>query len=193
MRDEVMCQPLFRRLMVTSVAAAMLLLAACGAPASAQQTDTRRATDLLNAGLRAHAAGRLAEAAGDYHQALTYDPHNVWAYYNLGVVDQTGGNLQAAERDYRSALAIDPNFLGALYNLAIVRTGNAPLEAVDLYRHAMSVAPNNANIHLNLGFLLMSLGQQVEARAELNKAVALNPAYATRLPATPAPSPTKKP
>jgi tetratricopeptide (TPR) repeat protein len=169
------------------------LLSACGG--SAQQTDAQRAAVLLNAGIQAHSAGRLAEAATDYHKVLVYDPRNVWAYYNLGVIDQIAGNSSSAEQDYRAALTSNPDLLGALYNLAILRTTAAPQEAIDLYRHAISVSPNAASAHLNLGFLLISMGQQAEGKAELDRAVAIDPAMATRIPVSvkPTPSPGRKP
>jgi tetratricopeptide (TPR) repeat protein len=168
------------------------LLSACGGPASAQQSDQQKAAALLTAGLTAHGAGRTAEAAADYRKVLTYDPQNKWAHYNLGVIEQLNGQKAAAEADYRAVLTSDPNFAGALYNLAILRADVAPQEAVDLYRHAISAMPTMGSAHLNLGFLLQSLGQAAEGKAELDKAIAIDPALAKRIPKAP-PLTAKKP
>jgi Tfp pilus assembly protein PilF len=171
-----------RRLIVTSVAAIGLALSACGTPAAAQQSDAQKAGVLLSAGLAAHQAGRTAEAASDYRKVLTLDPQNKWAHYNLGLIEQNNGQASAAEADYRAVLAADPNFIGALYNLAILRTASAPDEAADLYRRALAIAPNMGSAHLNLGFLLIAQGQAAQGKAELDKAVAIDPKLADRIP-----------
>jgi len=165
----------------------LLVTAACGSGTPAA-TEAQRANDLVNAGLKAQAAGRMTEAADDYHKALALDPRNKFAYYDLGVIDQQAGRSAAAELEYRTAIQFDPNFVDALYNLAVLRTQAAPTEAVDLYRQAIAAMPKNAAAHLNLGFLLISMGQKAEGKLELDRAVALNPAFASRIP-TPTPTP----
>jgi tetratricopeptide (TPR) repeat protein len=155
------------------------LLAACGSTKANAPT-----TDPLTAGLKAQVAGRTAEAVKDYQAVLQKDPHNKYAYYNLGLIDQLAGRADSAELNYRTALQTDPNFSPALYNLAILRTGPSPNEAVDLYRHELTIMPGDAAAHLNLGFLLVSLKQQTEGKAELDRAVALDPSMAPRVQAT---------
>jgi hypothetical protein len=78
----------------------VLLAGACGE----DQTDAERAADLLQQGLRAHAAGNLGTAVADYRQVLVLDPQNKFAYYNIGLIDQTQGNDAASEQNYRTAL-----------------------------------------------------------------------------------------
>lgn len=188
-----MSRSIVRRITFLAVTtAATLVMAACGQAALAQQSDQQKAGALLNAGLAAHTAGRTAEAAGDYRKALIYDPQNKWAHYNLGLIEQNSAQPAAAEADYRAVLATDPNFTGALYNLAILRTADAPQEAISLYQRAIAVAPNMASAHLNLGFLLNSIGQNAQGKAELDKAVSIEPALAQRIP-KPAVASAKKP
>lgn len=155
------------------------LLAACGTSKANAPT-----TDPLTAGLKAQLEGRTADAVKDYQAVLQKDPHNKYAYYNLGLIDQLAGRNDSAELNYRTALANDANFTPALYNLAILRTAPAPQEAVDLYRHVITLTPGYAAAHLNLGFLLFSLKQQSEGKAELDKAVALDPSMGPRVQAT---------
>ena len=174
----------FRRAFFATVAGVALLLSACGSQANAQQSNQQKAAVLLNAGLAAHTAGRTAEAEADYRKVITLDPQNKWAHYNLGLIEQNNGQASAAEADYRAVLGVDPNFAGALYNLAILRTSAAPAEAADLYRRAIAVSPNMGSAHLNLGFLLISMGQQVAGKAELDKAVSIEPALKQRIPKT---------
>lgn len=165
----------------------LLVTAACGGRPA---TEAQRANDLVNAGLRAQTAGRMTEAADDYHKALALDPRNTFAYYDLGVIDQAAGRNASAELEYRTTLQFDPNFVNALYNLAVLRTQVAPTEAVDLYRQAIAAMPKYAAAHLNLGFLLISMGQKAEGKAELDRAVELYPAFVSRIP-TPTPTPKR--
>ena len=165
-------------------------LGACGT-----QSPTTQAPDPLQAGLKAQLQGKTNEAINDYQLVLQKDPHNKFAYYNLGLIDQLAGRNDAAELKYRTALQTDPDFAPALYNLAILRTGPAPEEAVALYRHVIALRPGDPSAHLNLGYLLISLKQVTEGKAELDRAVALNPALAQNVKATlsasPSPSPKK--
>jgi len=173
-----------------AVATCVVVMSACGAANAAAP-----APDPLAAGLKAQLEGRTDEATKDYQLLLQKDPHNKYAYYNLGLIDQLAGRPDAAELKYRSALQTDPNFAPALYNLAILRTASAPQEAVDLYRHVIALRPGDPSAHLNLGYVLLSLKQQAEAKTELDRAVVLNPALAANVKATlatAAASPTPK-
>jgi tetratricopeptide (TPR) repeat protein len=157
----------------------LLLICAC----SKGTTDSDQASLALAAGLKAHAAGRLDEAAADYRKVLVYDPRNKFAYYNLGVIEQTQGDGVSAESDYRIALTIDPNFVPALFNLAILRTSSGgDREAIDLYRQVIQIDEGYAAAHLNLGFLLLDNGQERQGIAELAIAVGLDPTLADRIP-----------
>lgn len=192
-RMEMMSRSLYRRITVfTFIAAAALVLTACGQAAAPPMSAQQQAAVVLNSGLAAHNAGRTAEATTDYRKVISLDPQNKWAHYNLGLIEQNSGQPAAAEADYRAVLAADPNFTGALYNLAILRTAAAPQEAADLYRRALAVAPTMGSAHLNLGFLLISMGQAAQGKAELDKAVAIEPTLAQRIP-KPAAATAKKP
>lgn len=162
----------------------LLVTAACGVAAQAAKSPAQQANDLVNAGIRAQAAGNTAQAADDYHKALSLDPRNKFAYFDLGVIDQTAGRNATAELEYRTAIQYDPNFVGALYNLAVLRTDTAATEAIDLYRKVIAIEPTYAAAHLNLGFLLIAANQKPQGKAELDRAVTLDPAYASRIPAT---------
>jgi tetratricopeptide (TPR) repeat protein len=162
-------------------------------PSPAQQAST-----LLKAGLTAQGQGHTDVATRDYQQVLALDPRNKYALYDLALIAQQAGQSAQAESQYRQALIVDPNFAVALYNLAILRTQPAPQEAVDLYRHAITLNPKDAASHLNLGFLLDSQGQKDEGRSELKLAVGLDPKLSSRVPAgmlassTPAPVAAKR-
>jgi Tfp pilus assembly protein PilF len=149
----------------------VLLSAAC----LQSKSQAQQASDSLNKGLQAHSQGKLDEASKDYHDVLTHDPQNKYAYYNLGVVAQTQNQPGPAENDYRLALAIDPNFSSALFNLAIIRANaGSTQEAIELYRRAIAADPNNGRAHLNLGILLRATGQPIEGDSEIQTALQLD-------------------
>jgi Tfp pilus assembly protein PilF len=176
---------------IVTAAAMVAALAACGS-GTPTQSPAQVATNDVNAGLSAQAAGNLSTAATDYKNAIALDPHNKFAYYDLGLVDQLQSQPVTAEQNYRAAIQIDPNFVPALFNLAILRTTPSPAEAEELYRHVISLQANDATAHLNLGFLLRSEKRIAEGNAELNTAVSLDPTLASRIPpgtlATPQPA-----
>ena len=173
-----------RRTVVASVgvAAVVALVTAGAANLVTSRPDPLQASAYVNAGLSAQSRGNTNEAAEDYRQALAHDPRNKVAYYDLGTIQSQLGETGLAVADYDAALAIDANYEPALYNLAILLTPSAPLQAVDLYRHAIQVDPASPDTHLNLGFLLVSLGRDDEARTEFAAAVRLNPSLAARIP-----------
>jgi tetratricopeptide (TPR) repeat protein len=157
----------------------LILIGAC----SKGTTDSDQASFGLAAGLKAHAAAVLDEAAADYRKMLVYDPRNKFAYYNFGVIELTQGQGGSPESDDRIALTIDPNFVPALFNLAILRTSSrGDREAIDPYRQVIHIDEAYAAAHLNLGFLLLDSGQERQGNAELAIAVGLDPTLADRIP-----------
>jgi len=123
--------------------AVLLLVALLVGACTKGKSDAEQASAALAAGLKAHAAGRLDEAAADYRKVLVYDPRNKFAYYNLGVIEQARGDGGSAESNYRIALTIDPDFVPALFNLAILRTAQGGgRESIDLYRHVIEIDPS---------------------------------------------------
>jgi Tfp pilus assembly protein PilF len=68
---------------------------ACGS----EESPAEKASEELNRGLQAHAAGDLDEAPAAYREVLTHDPQNKHAFYNLGLIDQTSGCPGPAENN----------------------------------------------------------------------------------------------
>lgn len=168
----------------------VVVAAACGSLTTPAQT----ATTLVTQGLKAQLSGDLATAASDYQQAIHLDGSNVVAHYDLGTVyDQQRSTAQAVS-EYQAALVINPTFPDALFNLAVDTAGANPQSAAVLYSKVVSLQPTFAAAWLNLGFALMTQGQTAEAEADWAKAIALEPALASRIPkATPSPAPSSTP
>jgi tetratricopeptide (TPR) repeat protein len=159
-----------------------------GTAACSNGSDTEQAAERLASALDAHQEGRLDDAVELYKEVLDLDPQSKFAYYNLALIHQTRGSNALAQREYREALAIDPEFVPALFNLAILQTREDSTEAIGLYRHVLLVQPDYAAAHLNLGFLLIDTGDDKSGRAELEDAVALDPASPPRIPEASRPS-----
>lgn len=143
--------------------------------AASTAPDAEKATEALDAGLKAHADGDLEAAVESYNTVLDYDATNKFAFYNLALIDESEGNYGLAEEKYRSALEADPAYEPALFNLAILRTDNDPEEAISLYKQAVAADKKDAAAWLNLGLLLRSNGQEREGDRDVLRAIALNP------------------
>jgi tetratricopeptide (TPR) repeat protein len=155
------------------------LVAGCGGGSGKSQSQ--RALEALDAGLKAQVAGHYGTARRAYKDVLATDANNKFAYYNLGLIAQTEQRGADAEAGYRRAIGIDPNFVPALFNLAILRTdAKAGAEAVNLYRRIISIDERQAGAHLNLGFVLRSTGQEGAGNIEIARALQLDPSLARR-------------
>jgi len=181
-----------RHAIAAGLIAGMGVLVACGGASPSPQSNAQIATNDLNAGLAAQAAGNLTEAATDYKSAVAADAQNKYAYYDLGLVEQLNGQSAASEVNYRATLQLDPTFVPALFNLAILQTTPSPFDAEELYRQVIGLEPKDATAYLNLGFLLRSQGDVTEGNMDLHTAELLDPSLASRIPpgtlATPRPA-----
>ena len=190
-------QPFIRQLI--ALVALVLALGACSnsSDTASVTPDAKKASAALNAGLTAHAAGKLAEASADYEKALKYDHKNKFALYNLGLIDASKGNYGLAEDRYRVVLGLDPKYGPALFNLAILRTARGDSkEAMSLYEQVVAADSKDAAAWLNLGLLQRANGAVGPGNKSVATAVRLNPklkdpAKAATDPASPAPTTTK--
>lgn len=177
------------RAIVGSIAVVVLALAAAACGSSTKESHRTNIDATLRQALRDHAAGKLGTARKEYEEVLAADGSNRYARYNLGLIFQTEGDAQAATRYYRLALESDPHFEPAMFNLAIMQTeAGRTNDALSLYRQVIALDPSNAGAHLNLGLLYLQRHKVGAARAELDRAVSLNPSLRSRLPASVPPS-----
>ena len=86
------------------------------------------------------------------------------------------GRDAEAELHYRSALEIDPHHVAATNNLAalLVARGALP-EAAALLRSAIDTRQDSAELRVNLGKVLMALGDLARAREQFEAALRLEP------------------
>ena len=147
---------------------------------------TNRSADqfrsLLERGLTAQRAGRVADAEAAYRSILALDRRNADALHLLGILTTQRGDVQAGIDLIQRAVAASPKVLIFHNNL-----GNAFAVAKDFaraataYRRAVQLAPNYAEGHANLGTALAELKDYAGAEAACRRALALTPGYVPAL------------
>jgi tetratricopeptide (TPR) repeat protein len=159
-----------------------LLAAGCGSgspPSAASSADS-----LISQGLSAESHGQNQRALQDFSEAVAKNPSAPIAYYDLGVIYQQQLNKpNQAASEFNKALLADPNYKPALYDLAILETSANPLQAINLYQQLLKLNPNDPNVLFNLGLLLYAHNQVAQGKADLNKAISIDPSLKSRVPA----------
>jgi Tfp pilus assembly protein PilF len=120
--------------------------------------------------------GRFAESMDYYRQAEKSTPGNTRVACNYGFSLYLQGRYGEAEAALRQALARQPDNNKAHTNLGLVlaRSGR-PAEALTEFRRA---GCEGADAHMNVAFALTLQKSLPEARAEYEKALALDPSSA---------------
>jgi tetratricopeptide (TPR) repeat protein len=123
-----------------------------------------------NLGVALVEQGRVDEAIEHLEESLRIRPQYAQAHYNLGVALVEKGRVEAAIEHFSRALEIDPQLVDARRNLVFVVD-----EAIAGYRRALQPAPDNAQMHNNLGVLLLRKGEVVAASHHFSEAVRIDP------------------
>jgi protein O-mannosyl-transferase len=124
-------------------------------------------------GMAMAASGDIAGGIAELTKAIEIDPGFAPAYLALGRAYAAQSNWLAAAAEFKKSLAIQHDYP------ALVELGRAQESLGDLagaeasYRMAVTLQPNNAVAHYNLGSVLAKLGQKDAADLELKKAQAL--------------------
>ena len=84
------------------------------------------------------------------------------------------GSVEMAIEHFSQALEINPQLVDAERNLVFLVD-----EAVKGYRRVLQSTPSNAEMHNNLGVLLLRKGEVEEAIIHFSKALSIDPSYRT--------------
>ena len=157
---------------VLGLAAAVLLLAACG-------SDER----LFKKAQLATSKGNFTQAMQLYSRLIKQDPKNASAYANRGLLwerlpvkdaKERAKNRAYAEQDYRAAIDANPNIpevynnIGALY----IDMGRYP-QAVYYFTEALVRNPNYFTALMNRAIAYSKQGRSMDALADYNSAFKL--------------------
>jgi tetratricopeptide (TPR) repeat protein len=131
-------------------------------------------TDLL--ALTPEQQTAFGKAAAELVAAEMVDADRPEAHLNLGLLDLRRRELPGAEAEYRTALRLDPGFVPALVNLAdLDRARGMDDEGAELLKKAMAIEPDNADVRLALGLLLVRRRDYAGALELLRRAHELTP------------------
>lgn len=133
---------------------------------------------LLQAALRHHQEGRLADAEAGYRRLLQRDPEQPDALHLLGVIALQQGRHEDAVRQIERALRRSPDNVAFLSNLGVARQGLGDLEAARVaLARAVSLDRRNLAARFNLGVTLAALGRHQEAAEQYRAALTLAPGH----------------
>jgi DNA-binding transcriptional MerR regulator len=118
--------------------------------------------------------GADARSEACYRKALAIDPGLAAAHTNLGNLAYRRGDGAQARAAFEAALALDPDQPEARFNLAnlILEAGDLEL-AVAEFRRVLQSDAGFADAHYNLAVALERLGGRAQARAHLERYLAL--------------------
>jgi tetratricopeptide (TPR) repeat protein len=116
------------------------------------------------------------EAIEAYRQAAALRPKDPEPHLSAGLLLEKQNRFADAEQEYKHALTIDQASTEALAGMAnIYMRGHRLTEAEDILRKLVTLHPNDAAAHMQLGRMLAADGQNDRAIAELQSALKLSP------------------
>lgn len=132
-------------------------------------------------------AGALASADLDwpkakeaYSKMLKLAPDNALALSNLGAVEYRLGNIDEAETLLNRATQVNPTIAQNWMTLGLIyRKRNQTHLAVSALSRALHEEPGDPRIHNLLGVAIRDLGWILGAETELQRALLLDPTYAS--------------
>ncbi|MGB8804838.1 MAG: tetratricopeptide repeat protein [Chthoniobacterales bacterium] len=134
------------------------------------------ALDAYNSGWQALESGNLSLAERKLELARAYVPDNAETNFALGNLKLAQNDTSAASSSYLTTLRLDPRHRGAINNLGVLALENGqPEVAEQRFREALAIDGRNPKTHFLLAKTLIAKGQNGNARAEIDRALALKP------------------
>jgi Flp pilus assembly protein TadD len=127
-------------------------------------------------GFAHHQAGQFVEAQNAYAEVLGADPNHAEAWRLMSLLANQFGRPDLALDWIGKAVALRPDNPRFLFSEAVALQGaGRTVEAEARYREVLTLDPNLADAHNNLGGALRAQGRGIEAEAAYRAAVALAP------------------
>ena len=137
--------------------------------------------------------GQLQEAAQEFKAEITNYPRHVRAMLYLADAEIQMNQMDEAQPRLEQIEKMDPNIAMQHIDLGIVYADARRNEdARRQFEEAIKLAPSNVNAHYRLARLYRTMGMQIQAKAEFDKAKSLNKAEDDRLLKIMSTIPTKK-
>jgi tetratricopeptide (TPR) repeat protein len=138
-----------------------------------------RKQKFLEQGNKDYAKGRYAEAIISYGRALQLDPRFAEAHYKLAQSYMKQGSWAAGYQELGRTVALDPENWPAQLDIAkMLLAGNRPQDAKDKALLILKSQPANAEAQIVLSQANSQLGNQKDAMAQAQEAVATQPDHA---------------
>ncbi|MBK8231837.1 MAG: tetratricopeptide repeat protein [Candidatus Eisenbacteria bacterium] len=128
--------------------------------------------------------GEVTHARELLTRALEQNPHFHRARYLLALVLAADGNSEAALAELERAIAGDSNLVRGAHDLAYTYLQRGDRErSLGVFAGVVQRHPDFPDAQLGLGLVLLAAGRTSEARAHLERAVALQPRFVRALEA----------
>lgn len=131
----------------------------------------------FNRSISLEALGNTSAAEAEVCKAARLEEMS-YQWVRVGVLRTALGKMDEAEAAFRHALTRDPEDAEAMYNLAVVIRRREPAEALRLLRSALSIDPEYADAHAELGFQLAAIGDDAAAELSILTAIRIDPTSA---------------
>lgn len=158
------------------IAALVSSIALAQTPPPAETTD-----EAIAAAVKLMDSGKVDESIAKLKQVLAAEPANVTARFELGLAYSAKGDA-ANCRDTMEPVAAIPNRLqaSALGSIAtcLDQLGE-PQKAIDTYKRALALEPDDAQLNFNLAVTLAQNGKYAEARKVGKHGAEKNPWHAS--------------
>ncbi|MHB1844770.1 MAG: tetratricopeptide repeat protein [Deltaproteobacteria bacterium] len=129
----------------------------------------------LNLGLSLSGLGRTNEALAEYDACQKVWPGYAYCPLDRGVLEASLGQPDKALQSYREAARLDPGlFWVPYYEGMLLRSRDVQASVKDL-RRATEMSPGYPEAHRELASSLFATGDRRGAKAELDRALALDP------------------
>ena len=147
----------------------------------AVELDNRIPTVYVTLGRMHDAVGKHDLALEEFQHALALDTRNSTALSGMARAYESAGRLADAEAAYRKAADLQADDWDGHNNLAFFLYRHSKYAgAVDEFKRALQLAPDNAQVLFNLGAAYINAGDPKffpDAESSLKKSISLNPSF----------------